>query len=171
MAYELIAAIVLAIGVGGMVVLLRKMSGGRIPKTTLPIAIALALIGFAVWGDYSWASRTQGALPDRLTVVDEQTESNMWRPWTYLVPLTERMIVVDTGSVRRNPAMPGTALVDFFFFERRLPTRQLPVLVDCEESRSALIGNVADLSEETMDSLDWTDLPDGNRLIPAVCTV
>ncbi|MEE2949664.1 MAG: hypothetical protein VYD57_00150 [Pseudomonadota bacterium] len=170
MALELIAAITLAFGVAGLVLLARKLSGGRIPKIALPASIACALIAFAIWGDYSWASRTEGALPERLTVIDELPQSNLWRPWTYVVPVTERIVAVDRGGAMRNEALPGTVLVDLVFMERRAATRQLPMLVDCQGNRSAIVSDPAALSPESVADLDWAPLPADSRLAPAVCT-
>ena len=69
----------------------------------------------------------------------------------------------------RNEALPGTVLVDLVFMERRAATRQLPMLVDCEGKRSAIVGDPAALSPQSVGDLDWAPLPAGSRLAPAVC--
>ena len=65
MALELIAAITLAFGVAGLVLLARKLSGGRIPKIALPASIACALIarnwsGLRTSGDFKDSTVSDG---------------------------------------------------------------------------------------------------------------
>lgn len=131
MALELIAAIALALSVGGIVYLIRKLSGGRLPKATIPLVAALALVSFAVWGDYSWASRTASALPDRLVVVDEIGQSNVWRPWSFVLPVTERFVAADIGGAQRNENDPSKVRVELYYMERRVPAQRQTIVVDC----------------------------------------
>ncbi|MEN3792571.1 hypothetical protein [Fulvimarina sp. MAC3] len=137
MALELFAAIALALSVGGIVYFLRKISGGRLPKTTIPLFAALALVGFAVWGDYSWASRTASALPDRLVVVDEISQSNLWRPWSFIFPVSERFVAADIGGAQRNENDPGKVRVELYYMERRVPARRQTVVIDCSAKAAA----------------------------------
>ncbi|EAU43029.1 hypothetical protein FP2506_09306 [Fulvimarina pelagi HTCC2506] len=131
MALELFAAIALALSVGGIVYVLRKISGGRLPKTTIPVVAALSLVSFAIWGDYSWASRTASALPDRFVVIDEVGQSNIWRPWSFLFPVTERFVAVDLGGAQRNSNDPNKVLVELYYMERRIPAERQSIVVDC----------------------------------------
>ncbi|MDY8107689.1 hypothetical protein U0C82_00820 [Fulvimarina sp. 2208YS6-2-32] len=131
MILELLAAIALALSVGGLVVFLRKLSGGRLPKTAIPVMAALALVGFAVWGDYTWAARTASALPDRLVVVDKVSQSNVWRPWSFVFPVAERFVAADVGGARRNANDPDAVRVDLYFLERRVPAERQTVVMDC----------------------------------------
>ncbi|RFC63047.1 hypothetical protein DYI37_13990 [Fulvimarina endophytica] len=152
MLFELVAAITLALGIGGLAYGLRRISGGRLPKTVIPVAAALALVAFAIWGDYSWASRTASALPARVVVVDELGESNVWRPWSYLFPVTERLVALDEGSVRPEANDSGLVRADLYFIERRQAARKSTISVDCASPRSPAGETAAD-----------------GRLIQAIC--
>ena len=170
MALELIAAIALALGTAGIVILLRKLSGGRIPKIMLPASVAIALVSFAVWGDYSWSARTVAAMPERVSLVETVSHSNAWRPWTYAFPVTERFVAADMGGLRRNGETPDLVLVDLLFIERRMDTRRQPVLVNCRKAETALVSGGGDLDPTRLGSLDWTPLPARNRLNDMVCS-
>ncbi|MER0237637.1 hypothetical protein [Fulvimarina sp. MAC8] len=131
MALELFAAIALAVSVGGIIYFLRKVSGGRLPKTAIPVMAALALVSFAIWGDYSWSSRTSSALPDRFVVIDEVGQSNFWRPWSFAFPVAERFVAADIGGAERNESDPDKVRVELYYMERRIPAKRQTVVIDC----------------------------------------
>ena len=110
MILEFVAAAAVGLAVGGIVHLVRRAAPGRIAPWAVPAGAGAAMISFAVYMEYSWASRTVAALPDQAVVASQNAINSWYRPWTYLFPLTNRMIVVDHrfNPAQRRPSRPDT---------------------------------------------------------------
>jgi len=163
---ELIATFFAGIAAAGLVMLLRRATGNRLARWLPPVAAGAAMIGFAIWSEYSWAARTADGLPDGVTVVDRVSETIGWKPWTYLAPQTTRLVALDRAGVRRNPETPGVALVDVYLFERWQPTARRPQLVDCANGSRA---DVSDAALEDPAAAAWRDMGADDPLIRAAC--
>jgi hypothetical protein len=168
--FELIATITSGLGAAGVVLLLRHLSGGRLPKGLVPTAAGAAMVAFVIWNDYSWFERTSGGLPDRVEVIAMHSDSAAWRPWTYVFPLTERFTAIDRGSMRQNDQAPGITMVDVLLFARRAPVTTVPMMIDCQGMRRADLvdGDVFD-PDGTVSGVPWYDLPAGDPLLDSVC--
>lgn len=127
----LAAAVLYAVGHAA-----RRM-GRPLPKAAMPFGIALAMIGFTVWNDYSWASRLTARLPDTVSILARGTERQALRPWTLLVPVTTRLTALDRAAIRRDGAQVETQVL---LVERAQPTRMLRVAYDCDARRQRLLG-------------------------------
>lgn len=170
MILEFIAAVVVGLAVGGIVHLLRRSAPGRIAPWAIPAAAGAAMIGFAVYMEYTWASRTVASLPEE-AVVASQNEINSWyRPWTYLFPLTNRMIVVDHRFSRRNEAHPDQLLTAVVMLGRFEPGRQIPVVFDCAEGRRAELDAQVEFAEDGgLEGATWRNLSDDDPILRAAC--
>src|SRR6056297_1015439 len=115
---ELLASFSAGIGVAGLVLLFNLITGGRLPKWAMPVGAGLAMIGYGVWSEYSWAERTVSALPDGIEVIETSEESRFWKPWTYAVPQTTRIMAADVAGIRKNDSVQGARLVDLYLYER-----------------------------------------------------
>lgn len=158
MGLELIAALALGMGAGGLAYLLRRLTGSRLPAWIVPGVAAAAMIMFSIWSDYDWAPRTVAALPDEALVIDRGVRSDPWRPWTYLFPVTNRIAALDPSMVRRHEDRPSLVLAEIVILSRQAPQRRLPMLVDCARGRSAPIAS-PELPQD-LSALDWTKLED-----------
>jgi hypothetical protein len=140
------------------------------PRRALPLAIGLAMIAYAIWSEYSWGWRTADLLPADVEVIDRLPDRSPWRPWTYLYPRVTRMIAVDRGSVRRNPAVPGVVMVDLVLLERWMPTRRAVRMIDCPGARMADVTNPAAFEAGGLPPADaWSDLRMDGPIYGAVC--
>lgn len=134
---ELIAVIMAGFAGAGVMMLLSKLSGNRLPRWTVPVAAGAAMLIAAISGEYSWYGRTANALPKGLTIAQTVQSTALWRPWTYVAPMTQRFVAVDTGNLRPNSATPDLYLADLYFFGRWRPTQSVEVMVDCAGARRA----------------------------------
>lgn len=167
MFYELIATVAVAFGAAGMVMLVNRLVGRRLPKWALPAAAGLSMIAFTIWSEYSWADRTINGLPEGLAVVQTIDESTFWKPWTYIKPMTPRLIVADLTSIQSNDVAPAIRLVDLYLFERWEAPNQVPQLVDCET------GSRADVTDQALadpSKAVWRPINPGNDIKRVVCT-
>ncbi|THH36106.1 hypothetical protein E4Z66_13695 [Aliishimia ponticola] len=131
MFFELIATFVAGLGGAGLVLALNAITGGRLPKWSMPVAAGLAMLAMTIGSEMTWGSRTAGNLPEGVSVVEEVTETAWWRPWTFLSPQVVRLITVDAGSAQTNPAAPDIRLVDMYLFARWQPAVRIGQLVRC----------------------------------------
>lgn len=136
---ELIATFAGGLGGAGLLMVLRWLSGGRLPRWLVPAGAGAAMIGVTIANEYGWYPRASGALPESFVVAERVEQARPWRPWTYLVPMTERFAALDQASLRTNPARPGEAIADVYLYGRWAPLNRISVLFDCTGGRRAAL--------------------------------
>lgn len=156
MGFELIAAIIAGFTLGGMVWIVRRWTGERLPKWIVPLAGGVGLIGFTVWSEYDWFSRVSAALPPGIVVVSAPKVSMPLRPWTYVVPLTTRFTAIDHRVTASHPDNPALRVAREIAYTRWGGTADRMIMVDCAGNRQALMGPgmVPDANAE-MTGVDW----------------
>ncbi len=170
MILEFVAAAAVGLAVGGIVHLVRRAAPGRIAPWAVPAGAGAAMISFAVYMEYSWASRTVAALPDQAVVASQNAINSWYRPWTYLFPLTNRMIVVDHRFTRRNDAHPDQVLTAVVMLGRFEPGRQIPVVFDCAENRRAELEAEVQFGEDgALEGATWRSLAADDPILRAAC--
>jgi hypothetical protein len=170
MLVEFIAAVFIALGAGGVAHLAIRLSGKRLPGWLVPAAAGAAMIGFAVWSEYSWAERVKSTLPPEVAVVSQNAITSWYRPWTYVWPLTNRMILIDGRFDRRNAAHPDLLITAVVMMGRWDPGRQVPVVFDCARGlRADLTDDVVIAEDGAIDGADWFDLGLQDPMVRAAC--
>ena len=99
---ELIGTIFAGFAFAGIVMVLNKLTGGRLPRWMTPVAAGLGMIGVTIASEYSWYDRTRDTLPEGMAVIQEVESRAFYRPWTYAVPFVDRFAAIDASSVRKN---------------------------------------------------------------------
>lgn len=169
---ELIGIIFAGFAVAGVVMLLNKITGGRLPRWAAPVGAGLGMIGVTIASEYSWYTRTAEALPEGVEVIQTVENRSIFRPWTYAAPYIDRFAALDRASVRRNPDLPGQRLADLYFFGRWAPVNRLPVLVDCTAHRRASLADGAEFGTlGQVQDADWVEAAADDPVIAAVCGV
>jgi hypothetical protein len=170
MLFEFIAAIAVGLGTAGLALILRHISGARLPIWLAPASAGLAMIAFMVTMEYSWEERTVERLPEGVVVVNASEESSWYRPWTYLRPLTLRLVAVDTRRNRRNEAQADRIMTTVLLLGRWMPTREIPVVYDCAGARRADLGEGVVLSANgDLQGAQWRSLDTDDPGLRAVC--
>ena len=134
---ELIAVFVAGFAGAGAMMLLNIATGRRLPRWLVPVGAGAAMIAATLSSEYSWYSRTAAALPEGVTVAQTRDSAAPWRPWTYVLPLTDGFVAVDTVNMRPNAEQAQLYLANVHFFGRWRPVRTVEVMVDCAASRRA----------------------------------
>lgn len=160
---ELIAVIVAGIAGAGVMMLVARAAGGRIPKWLVPVAAGAAMLAATISSEYSWYGRTADALPEGLEVVQTVENTALYRPWTYLVPYTERFIALDTGNLRANSEDADLFLADVYFFQRWGAVQTVELMVNCET------GQRADPARGDGGEPVWRDTPSDDPIVSGVC--
>ncbi|WP_170557787.1 hypothetical protein [Ruegeria atlantica] len=169
---ELIGTIFAGIAFAGVVMVLNKLTGGRLPRWMTPVAAGLGMIGMTIASEYSWYDRTRDTLPEGMTVIQEVESRAFYRPWTYAVPFVDRFAAIDAGSVRTNEQVPEQRLVELYLFGRWAPVSKLPVVVNCKEFSRANLADGAQFADDgRLLNADWIDVTANDPIVEATCGV
>jgi len=169
---ELIGTVFAGFAFAGVVMVLNKLTGGRLPRWAAPVAAGAGMIGMTIASEYSWYKRALDALPDSLSVVQEVESRAFYRPWTYAVPFVDRFAAIDTVSVRTNDSVPDQRLVDLYFFGRWAPVSKMPVAVNCAENSRANLADGAEFgSDGRLLDPNWIRVSADDPVVEATCGV
>ncbi|THD85050.1 hypothetical protein E7811_04835 [Aliigemmobacter aestuarii] len=170
MALELIAAIVAAMGFGGIALLMRKISGSRIPRWFVTVVAAAGLIGVTIWLEYDWFDRVSGELPEGFEIVETRTEPQALRPWTFIVPMTSGFLAMDRSKTARHPERAELKVVQLFAFERWKNPRNALMVFDCAEGRRVPVTEGMNIGPDgTLTGAEWIVPETEDRLQKAAC--
>ncbi|TVQ41678.1 MAG: hypothetical protein EA370_01390 [Wenzhouxiangella sp.] len=171
MLLEFIAAIALGLGTAGLVMGLNFASGKRLPGWLMPASAGLAMIAFMVYMEYSWAERTTASFPEGVVVTATSSESMWYRPWTFIKPLSLRMVAVDTRRNRTHAAQPDRVMTSVLLLGRWMPTRAIPVVFDCASGRRADLHSGVELADDgQLIGADWRPLRPEDPALQAACS-
>lgn len=112
MIWNLIATVVAGLGAAGIALMLRALSRKKLPRWIVPVFAGLGMLAYQIHTEYSWYAFKRQQLPAGAEVVEAETDRMIWRPWTYLWPMTVAFEVVDTGSLR-DTLVNGDRVVEF----------------------------------------------------------
>ncbi|WP_069383369.1 hypothetical protein [Halomonas caseinilytica] len=115
MIWHLIAAIFAGLGAAGLGLLLRTLSGKRLPRWIVPVCAGLGMLGYQIQHEYGWFDHKRQQLPDSARIISTTQEPAFWRPWTYLRPMTTAFTVVDRDD-RVVTTADGQRLVEFILY-------------------------------------------------------
>lgn len=142
----------------------------RLPLWAPAAAAALAMAAFTLWSDYGWAMRARADLPETAVVADTWRTTNPVRPWSYVVPLTTRLVAVDSGASRRHPDRGDIVLARVLRKARRGPDYGVRVMFDCTGGRRAdLLAGTSFEETATLREARWRDVPAGDPVLRTVC--
>lgn len=167
---ELIATFFAGAAVAGLFMALNFSLGGRLPRWMTPLAAGLGMIAVTVWSEYTWYERTSASLPEGLVVTETHEAQQLYRPWTFAAPVTDRFMALDVATMRSSQALPEQHLADLYTLGRWRPVRKLPVLIDCAGSRRALLpADVVFAEDGSVQGAFWADVNGQDPLLAAAC--
>ncbi|WP_282168487.1 hypothetical protein [Ruegeria atlantica] len=169
---KLIGTIFAGFLLAGIVLVLNKLTGGRLPRWATPVAAGLGMIGLTVYFEYTWFESTREKLPESFSIIKKVESRAFYRPWTYAVPFVDRFAAIDAGSVRTNEQVPEQRLVELYFFGRWAPVSKLPVVVNCKEFSRANLADGAEFADDgRLLNADWIDVTASDPIVEATCGV
>ncbi|NAZ36179.1 hypothetical protein [Rubellimicrobium sp. CFH 75288] len=170
MLLDFIATVSAGLGLAGLALILRSLLRGRAPSWLVPAAAGLGMLGFAIWNEYTWFSRTAATLPPGVIVARTVESRAPWRPWTYLRPIVTRFIAVDTRAPRTAPEALGQGIVPVLFVARWQGTESVPVLFDCPGARRLPLTGEAPIPSPGDPSTPWEQVSPDDEVLRAACT-
>lgn len=147
---------------------LRKWAGIEMAKWVMPAGVGLAMLAVTIWQEYNWYPTVRGGLNDGVEVVLTGQESSWWRPWTYLAPITTRVMAIDTNLLDRSGDVVRAELL---LAQRwQLGVQAVPVAYDCAaRKRADLIGGAALDENGQLAGGDWLPLDPQDAGLAIAC--
>ncbi|HET8790875.1 MAG TPA: hypothetical protein VFM75_06660 [Modicisalibacter sp.] len=169
MIWQLIAAVFAGLGAAGIALILRLLSGKRLPRWIVPAFAGLGMLAYQINYEYAWYGHKQQQLPESAQVVSSQKDQMFWRPWTYLFPMTTAFSVVDRSNFVTSQAN-GEQLVEFivYRFEKHYEDRltHQAYLMNCTtQQKVPLVGESRQPRLAELHRVDTSD-----PLYQAVCS-
>lgn len=170
MAFELLAALVAAVALGGLAHLLRRLTGQRMPTWSVTAAAAIGLIGTTIWLEYDWFNRVSAELPEGVEVVWKSDEVMALRPWTLITPITTRFVAMDVGEIAQHPNNANLRMAKVFNFARWRPVTDALMAFDCAGRRQILVTEGVAISDDgILQGAEWVPSTEGDGLQEAAC--
>lgn len=167
---ELLATILAGIGGAGVMMLIHKITGSRLPRWLTPVAAGAAMLGVTISNEYSWYNRTAASLPQGLVVAETVENTALYRPWTLAFPYVDRFVAVDEPNLRTHDGHPGLVLGDLYFYGRWSSVHKLPVLADCPgRKRAALADGIEFHTDGSVTGADWVASPADDAVLAVFC--
>ena len=142
------------------------------PRHLYPIVAAVSVISYGIYSEYTWAGRTIEQLPDSFEVVHQLAGTSMFSPWSFVIPRTDRMSLIDKASVRRNEMLPDYVMTELLLMQRFAPVVRVPQLIDCKGKRRTDVTNNATFGSNGLpDNAQWEDLEEGHPILRVLCTI
>lgn len=170
MLLDLIGALAAGLGLLGLVLLVnRVLLRGRIGRWIYPATVALGMVSYTIWAEYTWAERTITAMP-QLELARESGSPAFYRPWSYVFPRTTRMIAIDRSQTRTHPDQPGLVMTRIVLIGRWEPIRAVTVVYDCRApARADLIEGVSLNADGTLEGATWVPVEAEDAVLAAAC--
>lgn len=170
MILEFLAVIIAGFGGGGTALILNRLTGRRLPGWAAPVSVAAGMLAMVVYLEYSWAGRFERGLPPEITVVSRNEHRIWYRPWTYAVPLSTRLIAIDNRIRQRNMSNPDLVLTGVVLNERWALTFGFKSFFDCANARRADLTEGTQLDEEGIPlDAEWYQLSADDRSLSVAC--
>lgn len=152
---------VIAVGIGMAALLYAglhaaRKAGLKPAPWLMPAGIGAAMVFYSVWNDYAWLPRTVDRLPAGAQVLMVGEATQIWAPWTYVVPVGVRFAALDPASVT-DGTEEGHRRAQIMLVERRGQTVIVPQEFDCA---GGLIRPARG---------DWAPAPGDDPAFAAVC--
>ncbi|MCA0042207.1 hypothetical protein [Celeribacter litoreus] len=168
MLLEFIATISAGVGAAGIILGLQKVTKSNFPKWLMPSCAGVAMLAFSVWSDYSWASRAEQNLGTDPVVAVTIDKRQVWRPWTFIVPVTTRFIALE----RDGAEIKGeTVVTEMYLASRREQSAIVPVAFDCHELQRAEATGLPEgaWTEDDLATLAWIDVEEDDPTLRTAC--
>ncbi|SNX69239.1 hypothetical protein SAMN05878503_103226 [Cereibacter ovatus] len=170
MVMDLLATLAAGAGLAGVAMLLRLISGKRLPKWLVPAGAGAGMLLFSVWNEYSWYDRVTGVLPTEVAIVSSPEDRVAYRPWTYLFPVTTRFMALDRIGMVRSADNPAIRRAEVVVVRRWHATQRVPFAFDCAGGRRAGLDGGAQLAPDgTLTGGDWLAVGSEDELLKAAC--
>lgn len=169
MIIDFVGAFAAGFGLMGIVMLINRLTGRRMGRWVFPATVALGMIGYTVWAEYTWPTRTVEGSPQMLLASHNQV-SVFYRPWTYIWPQTTRLTAIDQSATYVHPGQPQLVLTQVVLIGRWEPIRVAGVVFDCANNARVDLAEGVELNADgTLEGADWRALEADDAVLRTAC--
>ena len=115
MLWTLIALAAAGLGGAGIGLVLRHLSGNRLGKWCIPVFAGAGMLAYQIYYEYHWFEHQAARQPAASVVVAQAAGPVLWRPWSYVWPITTAFTVLDKSSVS-TAQVDGQTLARFMLY-------------------------------------------------------
>lgn len=102
MFWTLVATVFCGLGAAGIALGIRAATRNMAPKWIIPVFAGIGMLGYLIYGEYTWFDHKQSRLPAEAVVVSTERKGIFWRPWSLAYPYVTAFSTVDTDSISRE---------------------------------------------------------------------
>lgn len=170
MFWSLLTAIVAAFAGAGIGLMLRHLSGKRLPQTVIPVSAGIAMLVATVALEYQWSDSVLSTMAPDTVVISERDQQAWYQPWTFVQPWVRGFIGFSPDEVTETAESSGILVVQLRRQERWQPQMVLPILVDCSGSRRADVRPETEFDEDGRPiNAAWRDVSADDPIVSSVC--
>ncbi|MBB5322825.1 hypothetical protein [Marinobacter oulmenensis] len=118
MFWTFVATVFCGLGAAGIALGIRTATAKKAPRWIIPVFAGAGMLGYLVYGEYTWFEHKQSLLPEEAVIVSTEQEKIFFRPWTFVFPYVTAFSAVDVNSVNWNPDNPDVARFTLYRFEQ-----------------------------------------------------
>ncbi|MCK0164697.1 hypothetical protein [Marinobacter sp. S6332] len=120
MFWTLVATVFCGLGAAGVALGIRAVTRNMAPKWIIPVFAGAGMLGYLIYGEYTWFDHKQSRLPDEAVVVSTERKGIFWRPWSLVYPYVTAFSTVDTDSIGRDTNNPDIVRFTLYHFEQKV---------------------------------------------------
>ncbi|KXS51885.1 MAG: hypothetical protein AWU57_3726 [Marinobacter sp. T13-3] len=134
MFWNLLATVFCGLGAAGVAMGIRAITAKRAPKWLIPVFAGLGMLGYLVYGEYTWFEHKKSLLPEEAVIVSTEQEGIYFRPWTFLFPYVTAFSAVDVNGIQPVPNSDGVKQFVLYRFEQTVTdsVSHRPYLLNCQ---------------------------------------
>ncbi len=168
---ELVATFVVGMAAAGVVMLVKRVTGGLLARWAIPACAGAAMIAYTIYSEYNWYTRTVANLPEGMEIATTVEKKAVYRPWTYITPYIDRFAAVDVATAMTNEELPDYKIVSVVFMGRWSPVSKVRMLFDCVGNRRVDLVEGRDLGDDGLPTNEgaWVPLEADDPLLTTAC--
>lgn len=159
MFWTFVATVFCGLGAAGIALGIRSITAKRAPKWIVPAFAGLGMLGYLIYGEYTWYDHKQTLLPDEAVVVDTEQQGIYFRPWTFVFPYVTAFSTVDTQSIARDTDDPDIVRFTLYRFDQTVTdsVSHRVHLINCATRELVPFGSDGTPRVDNMKQLDTSD--------------
>ena len=120
MFWTFVATVFCGLGAAGIALGIRAFTRKKAPRWLIPVFAGAGMLGYLVYGEYTWYEHKKSLLPEEAVVVNTESEGLFWRPWTFVFPYVTAFSAVDTEGVARDTGNEDVVRFTLYRFDQRV---------------------------------------------------
>ncbi|ABM17995.1 hypothetical protein [Marinobacter nauticus] len=118
MFWTFVATVFCGLGAAGIALGIRAATAKKAPKWLIPVFAGAGMLGYLIYGEYTWYDHKRAMLPEEAVVVATEQEKIFFRPWTFVFPYVTSFSAVDRESISRDTGDQDIVRFTLYRFEQ-----------------------------------------------------